>query len=91
MLPGVVRVTAPNASPFTFTGTNSFIIGNDRVAVLDPGPDDPAHRAALLAAIGGRPVEAILLTHTHKDHSRRRRGSAAARPARRCGSPVRIG
>jgi glyoxylase-like metal-dependent hydrolase (beta-lactamase superfamily II) len=69
VLPGFVRVTAPNASPFTFTGTNSFIIGTDRVAVLDPGPDDAGHRAALLAAIAGRPVDAIILTHTHKDHS----------------------
>jgi glyoxylase-like metal-dependent hydrolase (beta-lactamase superfamily II) len=69
VLPGVVRITAPNAGPFTFTGTNSFIIGHDRVAVLDPGPDDPAHRDVLIAAIAGRPVEAILLTHTHKDHS----------------------
>ena len=65
VLPGVVRVTAPNAGPFTFTGTNSFLIGHDRVAILDPGPDDAAHRAALLAAVAGRPVEAIVLTHTH--------------------------
>jgi glyoxylase-like metal-dependent hydrolase (beta-lactamase superfamily II) len=69
VLPGIVRITAGNSGPYTFTGTNSFIIGHDRVAVLDPGPDDAAHRAALLAAIGGRPVDAILLTHTHKDHS----------------------
>jgi glyoxylase-like metal-dependent hydrolase (beta-lactamase superfamily II) len=69
VLPGLVRVTAPNASPFTFTGTNSFVIGGDRVAILDPGPDDAGHRAALMAAIAGRPVEAIILTHTHKDHS----------------------
>jgi glyoxylase-like metal-dependent hydrolase (beta-lactamase superfamily II) len=69
VLPGLVRVTAGNSGPFTFTGTNSFIIGESRVAVLDPGPDDASHRAALLAAIAGRPVEAILLTHTHKDHS----------------------
>jgi glyoxylase-like metal-dependent hydrolase (beta-lactamase superfamily II) len=69
LLPGIVRLTAGNSGPFTFTGTNSFIIGHERVAVLDPGPDDPAHRAALLAAIRGRPVEAILLTHTHRDHS----------------------
>jgi glyoxylase-like metal-dependent hydrolase (beta-lactamase superfamily II) len=67
--PGVVRVTAPNAGPYTFTGTNSFLLGNDPIAVVDPGPDDPAHLAALMAAIGGRTVEAILLTHTHKDHS----------------------
>jgi len=69
VLPGVGRVTAPNAGPYTFTGTNSFLVGHDSVAVLDPGPDDAAHRAALLRAIGGRRVEAIVLTHTHKDHS----------------------
>ncbi|MEO6014067.1 MAG: MBL fold metallo-hydrolase [Devosia sp.] len=69
VLPAVLRVTAPNAGPYTFTGTNSFIIGRDRVAILDPGPADEGHRQALLAAIAGRPVEAILLTHTHKDHS----------------------
>ena len=69
ILPGIGRVTAPNAGPYTFTGTNSFIIGFDRVAVLDPGPNDPRHLDALKAAIAGRPVEAIILTHTHKDHS----------------------
>jgi len=67
--PLVVRLTAPNDGPFTYTGTNSFIIGGSSVAVVDPGPDDGAHFAALLATIAGRPVEAILLTHTHKDHS----------------------
>ncbi|MCB1516434.1 MAG: MBL fold metallo-hydrolase [Hyphomicrobiaceae bacterium] len=67
---GIVRVTAPNASPYTFTGTNTFLIGRDALCVLDPGPDDKAHLKALLSAIGGRPLEAILLTHTHKDHSR---------------------
>lgn len=69
VVPGLVRVTAPNAGPYTFTGTNSFIVGGDRVAVIDPGPDGAAHFKALLAAIGGRPVEAIILTHTHLDHS----------------------
>lgn len=67
--PGIVRVTAPNASAYTFTGTNSFILGQDRVVLLDPGPDDEMHLAALLSTIGNRPVEAILLTHTHRDHS----------------------
>ncbi len=67
--PGLVRVTAPNAGPYTFKGTNSFLVGERTVAVLDPGPDDKAHLAALLAAIGGRKVEAIILTHTHLDHS----------------------
>lgn len=67
--PGLVRVTAPNANAYTFTGTNSFLLGHARLAVLDPGPKDSAHRAALLAAIGGRPVDVIILTHTHRDHS----------------------
>ncbi|HHY50741.1 MAG TPA: MBL fold metallo-hydrolase, partial [Alphaproteobacteria bacterium] len=62
--PGVVRITAPNAGPFTFRGTNTFVLGGERVAIVDPGPDERAHREALLAHIGGRPVEAILLTHT---------------------------
>lgn len=67
--PGIVRVTAPNAGPYTFTGTNTFLLGTERLAVVDPGPDDEAHLRALIAAIAGRPVEAIILTHTHKDHS----------------------
>ena len=65
----IVRVTAPNASPFTFTGTNSFLVGHQKLALIDPGPVDTEHEAALLKAIGGRPVTAILLTHTHRDHS----------------------
>lgn len=69
MAPGITRITAPNASPYTFTGTNSYLLGTERLALVDPGPADPRHLTALRAAIGGRPVEAILLTHTHKDHS----------------------
>ena len=76
--PGLVRITAPNASPYTFTGTNSFLIGHERLALVDPGPDDAAHRQALLAAINGRRVEAILLTHTHRDHSAGARTMATA-------------
>ena len=66
---GIARVTAPNPSPYTFTGTNSFILGTAQVMVVDPGPEDDAHFMALMKAIGARQVEAILLTHTHKDHS----------------------
>ena len=66
---GVVRLTAPNPGPFTFFGTNAYLVGTDGLAVIDPGPDDPAQVEALLAAIGGRPVSHVLVTHTHRDHS----------------------
>lgn len=67
--PDVVRVTVNNPSPFTFHGTNSYIVGRDTLAVIDPGPEDDAHLDALLAAIGGRPVSHILVSHTHRDHA----------------------
>lgn len=67
--PGLVRITAPNAGPYTFTGTNSFLIGDDELLVIDPGPDDASHFAALKTAINGRKVLGIVLTHTHRDHT----------------------
>ena len=67
--PGVRRVTARNASPTTFHGTNSYILGRGRVAVIDPGPDDAAHVAAVLAATEGETITHIVLTHTHRDHA----------------------
>jgi glyoxylase-like metal-dependent hydrolase (beta-lactamase superfamily II) len=67
--PGVLRLTANNPGPFTFHGTNSYIVGSDRLAVIDPGPDDDSHLAALLKAIAGRPVSHIFVSHTHRDHS----------------------
>ena len=76
--PLVARVLAPNPSPFTFTGTQTHLIGTDDLAVIDPGPDDPAHIAALLTAIGGRRVTAIVITHTHRDHSPASRALAVA-------------
>lgn len=63
------RITAGNAGPFTFHGTNSYVIGEKNLTIIDPGPDDDTHLAALLAAIDGRPVDTILVTHTHIDHS----------------------
>lgn len=66
---GVLRVTANNPSAFTFHGTNSYLIGRGALAVVDPGPDDDNHLAALLAAIDRRPVSHIFVTHTHADHS----------------------
>lgn len=69
LAPGLAMVLAPNAGPMTYTGTNTYLLGEETLAVIDPGPDDPAHLAALLAAIGGRQVSHILLTHSHLDHS----------------------
>jgi glyoxylase-like metal-dependent hydrolase (beta-lactamase superfamily II) len=82
--PGVRRVLAPNPSPLTFQGTNSYIVGVGNVAVIDPGPKIPAHLDALLAALGpDERVSAILVTHPHLDHS----GLAPAL-ARATGAPV---
>lgn len=68
--PLVRRVIARNPSAFTFHGTGTYILGGgSSVAVIDPGPDDPQHIAALLAALGGADVSHILITHTHRDHS----------------------
>ena len=67
--PGIARVLAHNPSAFTFTGTQTYLVGDAEVAVIDPGPDIPEHLDALIEAIGGRPVAAIMCTHTHRDHS----------------------
>lgn len=67
--PGVRRVLCNNPSPFTFTGTVSYIVGQGKVAIIDPGPDDEAHAKALLDAVKGETVTHILVTHTHRDHS----------------------
>ncbi|MCR9120650.1 MAG: MBL fold metallo-hydrolase [Phyllobacteriaceae bacterium] len=66
---GLARITANNPSAFTFRGTNSYLIGDETLAVIDPGPDDPDHLKTLLRAIDGRPVSHIVITHTHADHS----------------------
>lgn len=84
LAPGLVAVTAPNPGAMTFTGTRSYLLGGAEVAVIDPGPDDPAHRAALLAALApGARVAAILVTHAHRDHSEGARALQAA-----TGAPV---
>lgn len=67
--PLVTRVLAPNPSPYTFTGTQTHIVGTRDLAVIDPGPAAPEHLDRLLAAIAGRPVTAIVITHHHRDHS----------------------
>ncbi|MEQ1640067.1 MAG: MBL fold metallo-hydrolase [Novosphingobium sp.] len=99
--PLIRRVLAPNASPYTFTGTQTYIVGaGDEVAVIDPGPADfgaggepspfkgadtngAGHVDAILAAVGGARIAAILCTHTHRDHS-----PAAAPLKEATGAPI---
>ena len=76
--PLVRRLLAPNPSPFTYTGTQTYLVGSGSVAVIDPGPDLPEHVDAILAATAGERVAAILCTHTHRDHSPASRPLAAA-------------
>lgn len=76
--PLIRRVVARNPSAFTEMGTSTYIVGRGRVAVIDPGPALPDHNAALLTAVKGETVEAIVVTHTHRDHSP---GAAALKAA----------
>jgi glyoxylase-like metal-dependent hydrolase (beta-lactamase superfamily II) len=69
VVPGIRRLLANNPSPFTFKGTVSYIVGRGQVAVIDPGPLDEAHIAALLDAVRGETVTHVFVTHTHRDHS----------------------
>ena len=79
--PRVVRVLAPNPSPYTLEGTNTWIVGRDPAVVIDPGPDEPAHLAEVRRE--ARTVAAILLTHDHPDHA-----PGAPALARDTGAPV---
>lgn len=67
--PLVRRVLCANPGPFTFTGTCTYVVGRGTVAVIDPGPDDPAHVKALLEQLDGETVSHIVISHTHRDHS----------------------
>ncbi len=79
----VQRVLAPNPGVMTGTGTNTYLVGDEQLVVIDPGPDDAGHLGAILAAAEGRPITAILVTHTHPDH-----WPGAAGLAARSGAPV---
>jgi glyoxylase-like metal-dependent hydrolase (beta-lactamase superfamily II) len=81
--PLVRRLLAPNPSPFTYSGTQTYIVGSGDVAVIDPGPGLPEHIDALVAALAGERIAAIVCTHTHRDHS------PASRPLRTAtGAPI---
>ncbi|MET4103141.1 glyoxylase-like metal-dependent hydrolase (beta-lactamase superfamily II) [Roseovarius sp. MBR-78] len=84
-LGGDIRaILAPNPSPMTHWGTNTYLLGQRRLAVIDPGPDDPAHLAAILGALGpGQSISHILVTHAHLDHS-----PLVARLGAETGAPV---
>jgi glyoxylase-like metal-dependent hydrolase (beta-lactamase superfamily II) len=81
LAPGVRRIVAPNPGPLTGPGTNTYLFGAGRIAVIDPGPASAAHTAAILAALGDAELVAIAVTHTHADHSSGVAALAAARPA----------
>lgn len=84
LAPGLRRILAPNPSPMTFRGTNTYLLGEGDIAVIDPGPDDPRHLAAILAALApGEHISHIFVTHGHRDHS-----ALAARLAAAAGAPV---
>lgn len=84
LAPGLRRILAPNPSPMTYRGTNTYLLGTGDLAVIDPGPDSPAHLEAILAALEpGQRISHIFVTHSHVDHS------PLARPlAGRTGAPV---
>lgn len=69
LAPDIQRITAPNKSAFTFHGTNTYIVGDKNVAVIDPGPADELHLQAIMRAVENRRVTHIIVTHTHVDHS----------------------
>lgn len=82
--PALRLVRANNPSPMTYTGTNTYLLGEHQIAVIDPGPDDPAHLEAILAAVPrGAEITHIFVTHSHRDHSPLARALAA-----RTGAPI---
>jgi glyoxylase-like metal-dependent hydrolase (beta-lactamase superfamily II) len=81
--PGIGRLLAHNPSAFTYFGTQTYLVGERELAIIDPGPDLPEHIEAIERAIDGRPVAAIICTHTHRDHS-----PAATPLAEKIGAPI---
>lgn len=81
--PGIARLLAHNPSPYTYFGTQTYLVGKDELVVIDPGPDMAEHVDAIVAAAAGRPIVAIACTHTHRDHSPASRALKA-----RTGAPI---
>ena len=92
LAPGVLRIVADNPSPFTYKGTNSYLVGTTSQTLIDPGPADEKHLRAILAAAAGRPSTTIAITHTHRDHVDGLPAAIAATGARTAGwGAYRIG
>jgi glyoxylase-like metal-dependent hydrolase (beta-lactamase superfamily II) len=83
--PGLLRILAPNPSPMTHWGTNTYIVGGATCVIIDPGPDDPDHLSAILEAVATSTVTHILITHAHRDHSLLAPRLSAATGAPVCG------
>ena len=75
--PGVRRIVANNPGPYTFLGSNTYLVGRGEVAVIDPGPADERHLSAIAAATRGERITHILITHSHRDHCDGARGLQA--------------
>ncbi len=69
VIPGIRRLVARNPSPYTYHGTNTWLVGRGEVAIIDPGPDDADHRHAILAAVAGERVTHVIVSHHHRDHA----------------------
>ena len=86
LAPGVRRLVANNPGPFTYKGTNTYIVGQGaELALIDPGPDDDAHFAATMLAIGSKRLATVIITHTHRDHTDGMPRLLAATGAKTCG------
>ena len=81
--PGIARLLARNPSPYTYFGTQTYLVGTDELVVIDPGPDIAEHVDAIVEAAARRPIVAIACTHTHRDHSPASRSLKA-----RTGAPI---
>lgn len=81
--PGIARLLARNPSPYTYFGTQTYLVGSEDLVVIDPGPDLADHVDAIIEAAAGRPIIAIACTHTHRDHSPASRSLKA-----RTGAPI---
>jgi len=86
LAPGVRRIVANNPGPFTYKGTNTYLVGSgSEIALIDPGPEDDAHFAAIMQAVGDARITHVLITHTHRDHTDGLPRVLAATGAKTCG------